>query len=750
MKDGVRELPTQQRWFAHSEGANGSWESLHDHLTEVANSAADFASPFGASEEAYNAGLIHDLGKYGDLFQLRLLGKAQGIDHWSAGAWKAVNTRACAAVAMAVQGHHVGLQRGDRGALKLLGASCIKPHPTNLRLSQPGDDALDTMLSRFDADGLKLREIGKSLMDDYTHPAAAMTDVRMLFSALVDADFLATERHFDGKVRPEAARFDTATFLYRLRKYINAKLAESKASPTLNRLRQQLRDQCQAAAERPPGVFTLSAPTGSGKTLAMLEFALLHAQKHGLRRVVAVAPYLSIIDQTADVYREALQIAEGDDATLLEHHSLAIDDNQPDDARRARERLAENWDAPLVLTTSVQILESLFSNRPSACRKLHRLADSVILFDEVQTFPLPLVAATLATLSRLAQRYRVSVVFATATQPAFKELSGTVARYSQGGWQSEEINADAPSMFNAAQRVTFHWPSGDKELSWPDVARRMCDGASQALCIVNTKKQAASLYEAVCVIAPSSLHLSTAMCPAHRRAVIRDTTQRLDSGQSCTLVATQCVEAGVDLDFPCVFRALGPLDSIVQAAGRCNRNQRVALGEVEIFQPADEQWPRDETYKSAADLALRMRNRDLHDPIVFAEYYADLYKVKSLDQLDSTPLYEALRAYDFVSVAKEYRLIKDGSVNVLTPYGDGPALARAVRNSRLSAEWVRKARSFTINVPRYQVQQAPEIFEPVRLADASDAPDWYILRSENYDTRRGFQLPSERTGYDFA
>ena len=637
------------------------------------------------------------------------------------------------------------------GALKSLGASCIKPHPLNLRLSQPGDEASETiLLSRFEADGLKLREIGKSLMDDYSHAAAAMLDVRMLFSALVDADFLATERHFEGNVRPEAPRLNHATLLERLTPIFRGEVGRIEGLASLEQATPAIARSVPSCGGAAPGVFTLSAPTGSGKTLAMLEFALRHAQKNGLRRVVAVAPYLSIIDQTADVYREALQIAEGDDATLLEHHSLAIDDSQPDDARRARERLAENWDAPLVLTTSVQILESLFSNRPSACRKLHRLAESVILFDEVQTFPLPLVAATLATLSRLAQRYRVSVVFATATQPAFKELSGIVARYAQGGWRPDEINADAPAMFNAARRVAYHWPSADEKLSWPEVARRMCDGSSQALCIVNTKKQAASLYDAVCEIASAaSLHLSTAMCPAHRRAVIAEATQRLESGQSCTLVATQCVEAGVDLDFPRVFRALGPLDSIAQAAGRCNRNQRATLGKVEIFQPIDEQWPRDEAYKSAARLAWRMRFRDLHDPVTFTEYYADLYKVQSLDQLRSE-LYESLCAYDFVGVAKEYRLIKDGCVNVLTSYGEGHKLACDVRNAHLSVHWVRKARSFAINVPLYQVQQSPEIFEPVRLADGSDAPDWYILRSGNYDSRRGFQLPSEKAGFDFV
>lgn len=196
MKVGFSKRPIQPSSHAHSEGANGTWEPIRNNLISVANNAAKFASTFGASDEAFNAGLLHDLGKYGDLFQLRLHNKAQGIDHWSAGAWKAVNIRAGVAVGISVQGHHIGLQRGDRGALQLLGAKCVKSFPPNLKLSQSGDDALDTLLSRFNADGLKLRALSKSLMDDYPHAAAAMLDVRMLFSTLVDADFLATERHF--------------------------------------------------------------------------------------------------------------------------------------------------------------------------------------------------------------------------------------------------------------------------------------------------------------------------------------------------------------------------------------------------------------------------------------------------------------------------------------------------------------------------------------------------------------------------
>jgi CRISPR-associated endonuclease/helicase Cas3 len=736
------------QFYAHSEGADGCWELVRDHLLEVANKAAQFALPFGAAEEAYVAGLFHDLGKYGDTFQLRLQGKAKSVDHWFAGAWKALYMRHGAAAALAIQGHHLGLQRGDKGALRGLAARPPRPFPSNLQLSHPGGSAIEVILSRFAQDDLRVWEPESSVMDDYAHAAAAMLDVRMLFSALVDADFLATERHFNGKERQTAPVLDCDAMLASLQQYVELKAEQSRASLQLNRLRGCLRQHCRTTAERSPGIFTLTAPTGSGKTLAMLEFALRHAKANGLRRVVSVAPYLSIIDQTADVYRSAMGIGSGEDETLLEHHSLVVDErNDGDDERRERERLAENWDAPIVLTTSVQILESLFSNRPGAARKLHRLAGAVILFDEIQTLPLPLVVATLATLSRLVKHYNATVVFATATQPAFGKLSPIVSRYAEGGWMADEINLDASSMFQAARRVDYRWSSPEEQRTWAEVADRMCNGEAQALCIVNTKKQASALYEQVRQRVKDCIHLSTAMCPAHRRAVLDNCTSRLDAGKACIMVATQCVEAGVDLDFPRVFRAVGPLDSIAQAAGRCNRNQRRARGIVEIFRPADEQWPRDEAYKSAANLAWTMRERDLHAPQVFSDYFADLYRIQSLDQLEHSPLYQAILAYDFVAVANEYRLIKDGSVNVITPYGEGSALAQAVRNDRLTAEWVRKARSFSINVLRYQIEKVPELFEPVPLANRRNAEDWYILKAGAYSAERGFEFPEERVNY---
>jgi CRISPR-associated helicase Cas3/CRISPR-associated endonuclease Cas3-HD len=737
---------------AHSAGANGEWEPLARHLKDVAQRSAEFASVFEAADEAYNAGLLHDLGKYGQLFQRRLHGQEKGIDHWTAGAWKALRALHGCAVALAVEGHHHGLKRGDRASLKLLGNRPLDgPHPSRLRFSELTDPKGELLLRRFAEDGLALRELTSSLAQFHPHAhAAAMLDVRMLYSALVDADFLATEAHFSGNVRPEPVRFEAARWLKALQMHIGqlAKDAEQKRiSETVLGLRAVLRSKCRAAAERSPGLFTLTAPTGTGKTLAMLEFALSHARRWGLRRVVIVAPYLSILDQTADAIRNALSLGQNP-RILLEHHSLAIDvGSSGDDVRREQECIAENWDAPIIVTTNVQLLESLFSNRPAACRKVHRLAKSVILFDEVQTLPLKLVLPTLATLTRLSDRYGSTVVFSTATQPAFEVLSETLRQrnLTQSRWEPREINSGAKKMFVDAKRVRYTWPRLEEKLPWSELAGLMLRDDGQALCVVNTKAQATELFRELQARSARPLfHLSTAMCPAHRRRVLNEIRVLLKYGMPCLVVATQCVEAGVDLDFPRVFRAMGPLDSIAQAAGRCNRNQRSTLGEVRIFRPAEGKFPRDNAYKNGAAIAERMQGRDLHDPVVFTDYYRELYCVQNVQEADSD-LLRAIEALDFEAVAKQYRLIDDNSVNLLTPYDLGAVLAAEVRQSHLSADWVRRARAYSVNLLRYELDKNPECFEAVPLAHGN-APDWWILLGDGtYDDRLGLQLPSERS-----
>ena len=465
-------------YFAHSENQHGKRHPLPEHLACVGRMAEGFAGDARWSSEASLAGLLHDLGKYGDLFQRRLEGKEKGLDHWSAGAWTALEQR-CAAAALAVQGHHIGLQHLDKRALATLAQS----HPAQLRLTDPDTK---TLKSRFAADGLVLSQVAHPMLGrSLAATIPTMLDVRMLFSSLVDADYLDTEAHFEGDAsgkcyRAQGLKLDVYAALRATLDRIERIQAITAASPEVRAVRRTLLDACMEGAAREPGLFTLTAPTGSGKTLAMLAFALEHAARYGLQRVVIVIPYLTITEQTACIYRDILVPVFGEEF-VLEHHSLAgggredfREDNegdagQPSHAERRRRLLAENWDAPLIVTTSVQMLESLFSNRPAACRKLHRLQRAVILFDEAQTLPTHLAVPTLAALSHLSAAYHASVVFATATQPAFAHLNEAVTNAEAPGWQPHEIVPDPASLFTPMKRVNVTWGSPDTPVAWDDL-----------------------------------------------------------------------------------------------------------------------------------------------------------------------------------------------------------------------------------------------------------------------------------------
>jgi CRISPR/Cas system-associated endonuclease/helicase Cas3 len=483
----------------------------------------------------------------------------------------------------------------------------------------------------------------------------------------------------------------------------------------------------------------------------LLEFALRHAKAHNdLRKIVFIAPYLSILDQTADAIRAALGL-DHDPRVLLEHHSLGVERLRRYDSsgelERTQEMLAENWDSPIVVTTNVQFFESLFSNRPSACRKLHRLAGAVLCFDEVQSLPLPVVLPTLAALARLSERYGSTVVFSTATQPAFASLSNALKQRKLGGceWSPREINTQQREMFHIAQRVEYTWPGPDEARSWSEIADWMLQGPCQALCVLNTKRHAVELFlELNDRPDVHPYHLSTAMCPEHRREVLDKVRHLLDGGVPCLLVSTQCVEAGVDLDFPRVFRALGPLDSIVQAAGRCNRNQRAERGEVRVFRPKpgdSPEYPKDSAYQNAAMLARKYLGRDLNNPEVFSEYYRELYCVQNVEREESE-LHGAIERKDFEEVAHHYKIIDEDSVNVLVPYGNGLQLAREVRQASLTADWVRRARPYCVNVYRWEVEKYAACFESVRAGyNRQEAEDWRILIGKGtYPAELGIRL----------
>jgi CRISPR-associated endonuclease/helicase Cas3 len=425
-------------YFAHSENTVGHWHPLREHLAAVGKLAERHAATTPWAAEAHLAGLLHDLGKFGDLFQARLRGEASGLDHWSVGAQSALLQHRAVAAALAIEGHHIGLQAGSKDALRRLWPAQLQNRPLS-------DHDIDRLTERASQDGLVPSRPAAFALTDWEHDIAAMLDVRLLLSCLVDADFLDTEAHFEGdrcgkRYRQPGPKLDAQAALDAVLAHIQRVQSHNTTTGPVAEMRRQLLAACLDSATRPVGHYTLTAPTGSGKTLAMLAFALAHAARHGLKRVILAVPYLTIIEQTACIYRSIFaahpQFGEG---YVLEHHSMAglgeehhNQDNEgkssePTHAERQRRLLAQNWDAPIILTTNVQLLESLFSNRPGACRKLHNLIESVILFDEAQSLPQSLAVPTLAALSHLSAAYRTSVVFATATQPAFDTLDASRA-----------------------------------------------------------------------------------------------------------------------------------------------------------------------------------------------------------------------------------------------------------------------------------------------------------------------------------
>lgn len=752
-------------FYAHSAPRREDWEPLRVHLERVGERAAAHAAAFGAADEARFAGLLHDLGKYGEVFTRRLEGLESGLDHWSAGAWAALlraGQRGMAA-ALAVEGHHIGLQRGARADFRALEPTVrAANHPLGLRLTETD---VETLIRRFEGDGLELPSAFDSCFDPGGRPLARMLSTRLLFSALVDADFVETEAHFQavetGRSEPvyraAGPELNAERAEARLLDHVEALSEASDAAPVLRRLRADLLTACLEGARREPGVFTLSAPTGGGKTLAMLAFALRHARLHGLRRIVFAVPYVSILEQTARVY-EALLAPLFGSAYVLEHHGLADTGAQPaprgepDGAgeRGLSPRLAaENWDAPLILTTNVQLLESLFSNRPSACRKLHRLARSVVLFDEAQTLPLKLALPTLGALARLSEDHGASVVFATATQPAFDHLDRAVRKVAGIGWSPRELAAGR-ELFGRIRRTRVEWEV-EERLEWLQLADRVARWP-QALCILNLKRQArelAAMLEARQL--EGLLHLSTNLCPAHRERVLAEVRRRLEIGAPCRLVATQCVEAGVDLDFPLVLRAFGPLDALVQAAGRCNRAGKMsAPGEVRIFLPPEHEggdYPPG-GYAQAAQVTWTLLaergadGMDLDDPELFRAYCRRLYDVAGTVGGESDDLERAIEAMDFAETARLYRLIDHDTIEVLVPFipaRHAELREELYREGRLTSGWIRRARAHAVSLYRPHPQDDVWTFlEPAPGPAGTESRDWWVHLDENaYDPLLG-------------
>ncbi len=663
-----------------------TWHTLADHLRATACLAEAFARAAGLPALARAAGLLHDLGKASPAFQtyLRQCARAaddgappprRGVDHKTAGA---LATADCPPLAFAIAGHHGGLPSLVQLQQRLQQASSLDGLPV--------PDDLPALLAAA------TQELAEA------SPQEADLLIRLLYACLVDADALDTEAHFDPAEAAGRAVTVTPDDLWQALAADQERL-QAHAEPTMvNAVRRAVYADCLRAAELPPGVFTLTVPTGGGKTRSSLAFALAHARRHGLRRVIYAVPYTSIIEQTAGVFRGIFP----DPQAVLEHHSAAPEPDEDDDAAadgRLWARLAaENWDAPLIVTTTVQCFESLFAARPAACRKVHRLAGSVLILDEVQALPPGLVTPVIDALRLLAERYGTTVVLCTATQPALTAESGLLRGFAG----VREIVRDPAAHFQALRRVTYTLPP--VPWSWETVAETMRD-RPQCLTVLNTRADALALLEIL--DDPDALHLSTLLCPAHRRAVLDGVRARLRDGRPCRVVSTQVVEAGVDVDFPCVLRAIGPLDRLVQAAGRCNREGKHATGEVIIFTPEEHRMPKG-AYATAFAHARQVLQRpevDLHDPAIFPAYFRAVFGDVQTDANGIQALRERL---EFPAVAAAFRMIPEDTVPVLVPYDTArmeALVARARGKGHLSrADW-REAQQYSVAVRRRELQQ---------------------------------------------
>ena len=684
------------------------WEPLADHLADVGRLAAANAASFNMALLGRVAGLLHDIGKCSSAFQNYIAGDGPSPDHSTAGAKVASEHYGATLgrlLAFAIAGHHAGLADGADGLTPRLLAADRLPDYRHWEqycgaLPSLAEIAAELRLKQSPEPGFEL---------------AFMT--RMIFSALVDADFIATERFYAKAAGEDKPRGDFRP-LVDLRDRLRAAMAEKQAHATptpVNRLRAEVLDHAVAKADLVPGLFTLTVPTGGGKTLASLSFALDHAVRHGLRRAVYVIPYTSIVEQTAGVFRDAL--ATDDD--ILEHHASfewerpATDAEGRDGTAKLR-RSAENWEAPIVVTAAVQFFESLFAVRTSRCRKLHNLAGAVIVLDEAQTLPVALLRPCLAAIDELARNYGASVVLCTATQPALRRIDGALPQqWALDLDDTRELAPDPRALYDRLRRVRVE--RLPEPVDDATVAARFAV-APQMLAIVNSRAHARGLFEVI-RDQPGARHLTTLMCAAHRQKVlagIRADLANLTMRPPVRVVATSLIEAGVDVDFPEVWRAMAGLDSIAQAAGRCNREGRREAGRVVVFEPADRPAPRAFAALTAATRAITRRHDDLLGLDAVTDYFRELHFTKRPDLLDAARLdgeiYPIMRRisdtankidFPFTSIARAFRMIDEAMVPVLVPY-DATArglLADLERADKPPAEVLRGLQRYVVPVP---------------------------------------------------
>lgn len=745
----VEEQVKQMVYYGHSrkdEPDKSKWQPLIKHLTNTADLAEKFGADAGISELARTAALLHDIGKYSKAFQARLDGSKKRVDHATAGARTAIelfnkndNEKWIATMlAYCIAGHHTGLP--DYG-------SVIDVENTGTLLTRL--DPKKTILKDFsaykteiDTNALTLPAHLKIHLHDEKRKGFTLAFfTRMLFSALVDADFQETETYMNESEKPRGGHAS----IKELHEKLNAHLKKfDNPESAINKKRNETLKACVEKSSEKQGFYTLTVPTGGGKTLASMAFALNHAVKHGLKRVIYVIPFTSIIEQNAGKFKEYLG-----EENVLEHHSNfdwkkkregESADDEPNDVLDKLKLASENWDIPIVVTTNVQFFESLFANKNSRCRKLHNMAKSVIIFDEAQMLPREYMKPCMLAIKELVQNYGASSIFCTATQPSLNRFLDNVT--------FTELAPDPQALFNFYKRVQVKnigkTPDADlieKIKAYP-----------QALCIVNTRKHAKGLFDLLGED-EGRFHLSTLMCPTHRKEKLLEIRERLESGQPCRVISTQVMEAGIDVDFPVGFRALAGLASIIQAAGRVNREMKLDISDMYVFDPETPFIKKVPTFVEqgarVAESILRKHGGNPESQAAIEEYFDLLYNLQGKDAYDFKKILSCFNKdtgeldFDFKKAAEDFKMIDNNTVAVVIPYNEeAKQILAKVRGYPFPFKFARQLQMYTVNIYenefiKLQSKGAIETYNET----------YEVLNSmKYYDENTGLILPAEAGG----
>jgi CRISPR-associated endonuclease/helicase Cas3 len=712
-------------YYAHSENICKEKHSLSKHLDQTARFTESFAWDESYKSIFYLTGLLHDLGKYQPEFQnyLENGGKRGSVPHAS---WGSGYARLCRLIeaSIAIDGHHKGLP--DNSAWKSDTEAFKRDEVTGF----------ENVVKAFMSDTKFNKEDIKKLNSlTFSEKSKREVFIRYLFSALTDSDWLSTEKHFkqdtfEMRIRAVLPIDDMTS---KLEKEFSIKSKDGE----INRLRNDARNQALQKADMPCGFYSLSLPTGMGKTLTSMAWALQHAKTNDLKRIIIVLPFINIIDQTAQVLKNIFG-----EEWVLEHHSSYNEDEKgardhSEDCSPIQEQkdlACENWDYPIIVTTTVQFFESLFSNRRSQCRKIHNIAESVVIFDEVQTLPKEVILPTLQMLKDVQAIMKTSFLFCTATQPAFEkrqEFDGIDAIFP--------LIDDPAILFKKTKRVEYYLLNDLTPIDYGELLEAVIQAESSALVIFNTKKSALEFYNRTKDFGnwEKKYHLSTAMCPSHRKDVIKNIRNDLEAKRKILVASTQLIEAGVDFDFPVVFRAMAPLEAVIQSAGRCNREGNLGElgGKVNLFKIQDSGMP-DKTYAACAGYAEEMIKQDinqLHGHKVFNDYYAQV--IRLYVDPDRYNINEARKQFNFQTVNDSYHIIRSLNEGLyIYNYNDeSRQLIHSFEYKEfLSRDDYRKMQAYTVQVYKHFIIHNSEMCKPM--------PQGFMVWYGNYDRETGISI----------